>query len=485
MKRVERFITPTGDGHTRLDELGHRMAFIAQQRESLAQRYYQMAIGAVKQARAEQFSDKSRLKKAVDGFTRSLQLNRRQTGAYIGMAYLYQLLGNPQGALPYLKSVLSLEPDHLDATQLLQSLLQQMQKTPTESSPELAITKSEPLQTDADYDALYDQVKLQMEKLLHQYLQQDSPSATADVGRLHELQAQQKQLSDWIHHWESQLAILDQNMDVSELYQRLNVFGRLLAQFNHVINHSVRMLNLATQLEQANVQAHLQVLRCDDLQQYPAMLPLMEQQLELLMDHCDRLANELDWLEASRIGDIAPLMKAYCQLLAAVGRFQSALDAMAEYPAVTAESGMVNWSPSVELSPLAAWEQLKQEMLLAVERVERLVERISPQVSGKMCQGLLSQLQQPMGRINGACRWLKRLEQQWILQRHQSDAEQQFQLNQSLTKVGEEINTLTTLVLAMGHGHFELHKRLQGETAEPLEPVLVRIKQAVQQYWDL
>lgn len=485
MKRVEQLITPTGDGHTRLDELGHRMAFIAQQREALAERYYQMAIGAVKQAQAEQFADKSRLKKAVDGFTRSLQLNRRQTGAYIGMAYLYQLLGHPKGALPYLKAVLTLEPAHLDATQLLQSLLQQLQTPPAEEASELTIAESQPLHSAADYDALYDQVKLQMEKLLHQFSQQPSPSATADSIQLQALQTQNKQLTTWISHWESQLVILDHDMDVSELYQRLNVFGRLHSQYLQVTLNSARMMNLAEQLQQTHHQAHLQTLRCDDLQHYPAMLPMMEQQLELLMDHCDRLANELDWLEANQLGDIAPLMQAYCQLLAEVGGLQSALDAMAEHPVTMTESGSAHWSPSAELSPLAAWEQLKQEMLLAVERVERLLERIPGQVNGRMCQGLLSQLQQPLGRINSACRWLKRQEQQWFWQRQAGDTEQPLLLNQHLTKVGAEINTLTTLVLAMGHVHFELHKRWQGDTSEPLEPVLDSLKQAIEQYWNL
>jgi hypothetical protein len=142
--------------------------------------------------------------------------------------------------------------------------------------------------------------------------------------QLERLQARLKIFQDKTQEFNQQLQILDQEMEVSDLRLHLSTIDKALQ----------RMINL-TQLFEQFIQIHQDIQKHTDLTgeiitesqstEDPEDIEVLEENLQVLLDHCDSVADRLDELDTKKI-NIHPLQLPYQHYAEQLDRFQDVLE---------------------------------------------------------------------------------------------------------------------------------------------------------------
>ncbi|MGE3725590.1 MAG: hypothetical protein AB7I41_08575 [Candidatus Sericytochromatia bacterium] len=270
--------------------------------------------------------NKAKLKEASQHFAKGMALNYKNAANYFGMGFLFLLIAEPKQALPVIKAGLEHAPDSV----LGQVLFEQAQNTllPKAAAPveRPLLPQIESASEDLDFDELYDQTEAAL-LLFMKLILSDEVLGLKPTPNGKQLRALQAKLTDFEAKtcaFEDRLKIIDQEIEVQDLQVHLGQIHKVLT----------RLKTLSTQFEafldiQAEIDKHRelteQIMSETESTADPADIPVLEENLQTLLDHCDGIADRLDELETQRV-DISPLNPPYTHYAEQLERFQDLLE---------------------------------------------------------------------------------------------------------------------------------------------------------------
>lgn len=251
------------------------------------------------------------IKKAIAQFKTAIQLSRAYLAPYIALSNLYYGMNLIGPALKYFQAARELDPSS-EYVRKLQQLLTSKEKISSLESPPVTTDWSSAKGEVLDYDQLYDdtealiqqevQFTMTMQLILH---------PTTDPKQIQFLQQSQQRVQNKYTHIFHQLEIIDLEIDTVELRKQLNPVELRLKQINRLLEQCLCMCGLAEQVMTliGRVQNEL-----------TAVQP-QEAELELFLDQCDALADQIDALEQLKI-PIQELELIYSQLVEKINELQ-------------------------------------------------------------------------------------------------------------------------------------------------------------------
>jgi tetratricopeptide (TPR) repeat protein len=267
---------------------------------------------------------------AFDAFAEALQQQRSNPEIYIGLAYLLIACKDFAQAFNYLQEGQRLAPDHPDIKHMLSYLNQRsksvsIQENQPSSKPFYqAVLK--PISDDlseADYDQLYEEIESQMNQVLKHIQSEQLPlKPSLEIAHSHQIRLLYEQYLEQQSHFVSQLAVLDQEFDTSELQQKLALLNVFLKRCKGLLSGANELSQLNSDLAALfkSVENFLKALS-ENFSQALSTLPPSEE----LLDQCDILADRLDECEQKGY-QTAELLQVYDKLVIAVENLQNMLD---------------------------------------------------------------------------------------------------------------------------------------------------------------
>lgn len=251
------------------------------------------------------YTDKQLLTEACDAFIEAIKFNRQQTEAYAGMAYLLWILGDSAQALRYLEQGLRTQPSHPDIHTLIRRIsAKPAGEAPTAPEPEAA------------------QVAQLVQQLLTELEAEKTATIAATVNH-HAIERLQEKLAEWEQRYDAVLVAIDA---LSAFHQRVMltvelgpVQDRVLA-YTEALRASEKLLGLDDRIQETSqqVREYLDGLGKGDL-------GLFRTYLDILLDACDGLADELEAFEKAGL-NVRTLESHYEQLTELVEAFQNAVE---------------------------------------------------------------------------------------------------------------------------------------------------------------
>lgn len=179
-------------------------------------------------------------------------------------------------------------------------------------------------------DSLFDEVEAQLEGLVTAYRTAALPKASLDPVVLKQLNKDQGFLKKTCDSLRDKLTQLDTarqhettrlHLNFEQLLMRLAHFDEALRISEVIKALNNRLKDEIAEIREASIALSKQIL--------PYNLPKFEAGLEMFMDRCDQVADQLDSLE-NQSQDIAPLMPLYEQWMFLVEQFGDILDERTE-----------------------------------------------------------------------------------------------------------------------------------------------------------
>jgi len=292
---------------------------VASKRKDLGAQACEQGYGLLAKAEETGFKDKSLLKSASDAFIRAIRQERGNAEAYVGLGYLLLLISDFEGAEKQLKAALQFAPDNRDAKSLLEFSQHKRLGIPlktaqpeTEESEQLLIQFVERIQA---------ATRKCKSSLLKQPLM--------DMGQLQVLLKEHGE-SQWrFQQLEHELAELDQSFDAHSLKGLLSTFSDLLRHQTKMIQTSLTFQKLEQALLGQMQRVRDAIVNLPHLNNKAAIQAFESETLEDLLDHCDKLADQLDTV-SEQGHDIRALERQYETLVQMIENLQEQIDGKLE-----------------------------------------------------------------------------------------------------------------------------------------------------------
>lgn len=270
------------------------------------------------------YQDPELLKEACRKFIQSIQSNGRDERPHLAMAYLFALIEDFPTAQMYLASAQGLAFDH-PMIGAIREVIRELQKQP--ASPTApggpALTLSESAE-ELDYDALYDEVESEIKRWVLEFSQHLNvqPSLRQDV-----LKSQRKTLQT-LHETQEQIqqkiARVEEEIDTTELLQALKPLEVSVQRLEQALATSKQLQHLQTEMQ--NTQHSVsQIVNEAQRTEDAADIPILEENIEVLLDHCDQFADQLDSFSARQV-EVESLLKTYDELVADLDELRNLVD---------------------------------------------------------------------------------------------------------------------------------------------------------------
>lgn len=279
-------------------------------RHEESENYLARGVECMLLAEENGYQDRELLTEACDAYIEAIKFNRQNTEAYVGMAYLLWILGDNRQALSYLEQGLRTNPNNKDVHTLIQKI--------TGYGPKAV--QAAPASEDAA--ALSAQVTQMVDDLLD-YLESEKTAAIAASVNEHAIERLQDKLQDWELRYDEVLAGIDQleafhervmlTVELAPIQDRILAYHQALRQSEKLVALDDKIIeNIATTRD------YLDALGKGDPGMFHAYL-------DMLLDNCDALADELEALEKEGL-NIRTLESHYQQLSELVEALQSQLE---------------------------------------------------------------------------------------------------------------------------------------------------------------
>ena len=268
----------------------------------------------------QNFSNPKNLERALAEFQKALQLQPKLVPPYVGVAYIWLLLGKRSEAQTYLREALRLDPKHEDAALLMQVAGESNILVDTQAleRPEEEILLPE------NYDALYDELERLIKKQTLYWLQRESPvDPTLDPNHLHRYETERDELSKWLSKTLLHVQFVEEDIETNELRFRLRPLEQLHGRYTLICRISHEFIQTSHAIQG-------QILQIHHLLKYFHSQPELRQKdvqkdLDGLYDHCDRMADQLDHYERQNL-NITDFLPLYENLLGLVEAFSQRVE---------------------------------------------------------------------------------------------------------------------------------------------------------------
>lgn len=282
-------------------------------RHEESENYLARGVECMLLAEENAYADRALLKEACDSYIEAIKFNRQNTEAYVGMAYLLWILGDKAQALRYLEQGLRTNPNHPD----VHALIKVVDPRPTQTGAQPTAIADEQVDQElaAEVSALVKEVLV--------LLEQEKTSAIAPTVNHHAIERLQEKLSEWENRYDEVLDAID---SLKAFHQRVMltvelwpVQDRILA-YTQALKRSELMLALDDKIVEniTTAREYIAGLGKGDLGLYRTYM-------DILLDNCDALADELEVFEKEGL-NIRTLESHYQQLAELVEELQSALE---------------------------------------------------------------------------------------------------------------------------------------------------------------
>lgn len=245
------------------------------ERGAEAENLCRQAYYCIAEAEAQGFNDKSLLKQAMQLFSQALRQQPGYTDACLGLAYLAILLEQQALASRYLHLVLSVAPEHPEALNLLDFVLQDAADPTLENRMSL------------NHDQLYDQLDHAIFAFQRYWSRYSALQVDERASCRKQLQELKAQLTAELQQFEIQLDLLETEFETHTFRRRLRMGEALSEQFDQALVRSAEM-----EATLKSLQALHQELRGVHLA-IAAQKSDQEAVLEQIHDRLERLQHQL------------------------------------------------------------------------------------------------------------------------------------------------------------------------------------------------
>ncbi|PIQ23230.1 hypothetical protein COW36_18960 [bacterium (Candidatus Blackallbacteria) CG17_big_fil_post_rev_8_21_14_2_50_48_46] len=242
-----------------------------------------------------------------------IRLSRSFPDPYLLLAYIYLSLRLPHLSLKYLKVAEHLQKEHPQIAKLKQALQTNFQAP--------LVRKNQPgfqIQNlgEQDFDALYEEVLDQVKTEMRSAMEFPLPMGpTCDRSLLAQLHRSGNALSENLVLLQSQIEVLDQEIDCTELRRRIQPLESRVRLIAQVCEQSEQFISLEDMMRQSIQHIEMDLEKTND------------QHLEIWLDQCDGFADQLDHF-SQKGWEIAPLELTYQNLLELLTALQEKLDSV-------------------------------------------------------------------------------------------------------------------------------------------------------------
>lgn len=261
--------------------------------------------------------DKQTLRQCMLLLTECIRASRSYPEPYILLSYIYQALGMTQLALKYLRVAEHLQPGHATVAKIRQAILEGFQAPIVKrSKPGGSAFQLLDLE-ELDYDALYDEVDESIAREVRVAMDIQIPvRPQASKELIAELEAHQQSLLQTLELLNSQLEVIEQEIDCNPLRSRLRLIESRWRQIVSMQELCRDFLGMKGTLLSLLTDVQMELFEAQ-----PA-----EQKLESFLDQCDAIADKLDHFSEKGF-QLAELQQDYDLLTEAITQLQDRLDA--------------------------------------------------------------------------------------------------------------------------------------------------------------
>ncbi|PIQ23793.1 hypothetical protein COW36_16845 [bacterium (Candidatus Blackallbacteria) CG17_big_fil_post_rev_8_21_14_2_50_48_46] len=270
------------------------------------------------------YQDSDLLKEACRKFIQSIQSNGKDERPHLALAYLFALIEDYPTAQLYLASAEGLAIDH-PMIAAIRKIIREIQKMSTDSLPEGPQADSAALSAeDLDYDALYDEVEDDIKRWVLEFSQHLNahPSLRPDIIKNQRKTLEKlRETQDVIN---AKITRVEEEIDTTELVQALKPLEISQKRLEQALQTTVELQALQTEMH--NTQSSVgQISQEAQQTEDAADIPVLEENIEVLLDHCDHFADQLDQYSERQL-DLEILLKTYDRLVGALDDLRNLVD---------------------------------------------------------------------------------------------------------------------------------------------------------------
>jgi len=288
-----------------LIELREQSQALHARRHQSASDAYAQGLKFFEKALQTQFQDKQALKYALELWFTAMKTHRQNPKASIGVGYIFMILGDRVQAMRYFKNAESIQPDSADAKLFIEAL----------SAPVFAVKETSLQETELNY-AQTEQLLVKHQKWLKT---QPSTKPVIDSEAYAALQERAQKENTLLVKASAQIQQLAAITDTCQLDIQFYQIEKAYQLTEKALRFSDKFIVLAEEIQK--IENSIGPLFALLKQNRAQALQVLEQ----MLDHCDKIADQLDDIEAQGVS-ISLLEAPYSQLLQRVGLLQENFD---------------------------------------------------------------------------------------------------------------------------------------------------------------
>lgn len=285
---------------------------------------YAQAMQKLAQVEANNFDDLTPLKEASELLGFAIRNDRQDPLPYVGMAYVFALLGQPQKGIPYVQKALQLEPENDMATHMMQGLIElQSNKLEIETPHILVLDTLDELLKARDFDALYEQLEEFILSEIKRLMEQPTPEIAFEEAAYEALEQAQNEVQLIFAKIQSLISSLDAEMSCLALYERLKPLQVIVKRYTQAFEHSHRFQYIAIEINECNA------MISESMRQFARseadFVKNTNPYFNPIYDLSDKVADQLDELESIGV-QIGPILYYYERMLHYFQAFQDRIE---------------------------------------------------------------------------------------------------------------------------------------------------------------
>lgn len=293
-----------------------------QQRDSKrGENYHNLYLEAVGLLDSYQQSHQTEtLNQALQKLMAALEAQRSKSEPYLLLAYVFYCFDEPQAAIRYLRAAEVLNAK-LPQLELLRNLITQANEEKNRATTLQPVLDTMDMDCDLMFDKISQVISTQVRKLM---MDTASLEPSSEPRIFLALQKRQEEVQTTYQGIVEQLDLIDTELDVSELRNQIKPFESVLTRLENSVRVSTQMVELQKSVMSRN----------QTVQRWQEQLPMLrnaqvlrniENELEHILDDCDRLADHIDEFDDKGY-QVSAITVEYEKLVSSIEHLQEQVD---------------------------------------------------------------------------------------------------------------------------------------------------------------
>lgn len=310
-----------------ITQVDDQLSALSKKRQQEADHHYRMGFQILDTAFKQQFQNLALLEQACNEFIQAMRHNRSDVRPYLALSYLFSLVSNYPNAWKYAKAAKQLEPNSDVVLNWEKTLTEQQKKAEIKKQrpPELSQSHASELEpTPQNIQQMYTKLQNFLVAQVKHVMELKSPEPSLDNSALHEMNMALHIFQQNAEQIEAQFAWLEKHKNIDDLRKLYTPFEANLRRFREAIGVAMSLSELLERCQELNREVEViktKIQKLADSQEIPPVSEL----LETVLDQCDYLADNIDYLETQGY-DLALVETVYSRLSKDVTECQDLLD---------------------------------------------------------------------------------------------------------------------------------------------------------------